>query len=105
MAVRFSTIHRWDFFASVVNPHLKYRFSGALKLLRDLFCNAPHLTPSDEKFDFLLKVPNFTKLSVLCQLYTALCTVSEVYAIFFSCARTIFKKKIYLCSLKHYVNI
>lgn len=53
-------------------------------------------------FGFLLKFP---KLSVLRQLYTALCTVSEVYAIFFSCARTIFKKKIYLCSLKHYVNI
>jgi hypothetical protein len=43
MAVRFSTIHRWDFFASVVNPHLKYRFSGALKLFRDLFCDVPHL--------------------------------------------------------------
>ena len=50
MAVRFSTIHRWDFFASVVNPHLKYRFSGALKLLRDLFCDAAHLAASDEKF-------------------------------------------------------
>jgi hypothetical protein len=67
MAVRFSTIHRWDFFASVVNPHLKYRFSGALKLLRDLFCDAPHLAASDEKFGFLLKFPNFLKFSVLRQ--------------------------------------
>ena len=43
MAVRFSTIHRWDFFASVVKFHLKSIFSGALKLFRDLFCDAPHL--------------------------------------------------------------